>query len=65
MSDKTIVVLADGKGNKQEFEQGHAERILKLKNNGGWELPDNSNFIFDQKNGLRAKPNKEITTKTK
>ncbi len=38
----------------RKFEIGHAERILKLRNGGGYELPKNSKFEFVE-NGLRTK----------
>ena len=43
---------------KQEFEINHAERILRMPNNGGWHLPDDSNYLMDGVNGLTSKRNK-------
>ena len=43
---------------KQDFEINHAERILRMPNNGGWELPIDSNYIMDKTNGLTVKRNK-------
>lgn len=43
----------------RDFEVSHAERLLKMPNNGGWQLPENSKFEFDKENGLRYKRNKK------
>lgn len=29
------------------FEVEHAERLLRMKNNGGWQLPADSEFVFE------------------
>lgn len=59
MAKETKVVLVCPKHNiTREFEASHAERILKMKNNGGWQLPEKTNFEFDE-NGLRYKRNKK------
>jgi hypothetical protein len=42
----------------QEFEINHAERILRMPDNGGWRLPDDSNYQMDEVNGLTSKRNK-------
>lgn len=41
---------------KQEFDVDHAERVLRMPRNGGWVLPNDSEFTFDEKNGLIFKP---------
>ena len=51
------VVLQVG-DKKQEFEINHAERILRMPDNGGWRLPDDSNYQMDEVNGLTSKRNK-------
>lgn len=38
----------------QEFEFTHAERLLRMQNNGGWQLPIDSKFEFVN-NGIRYK----------
>lgn len=43
----------------REFEVTHAERLLMMQNNGGWQLPENSKFEFSKENGLRYKRNKK------
>ena len=42
----------------KDFEIAHAERILKMPNNGGWKLPKDSKFTFDNENGIRFIENK-------
>lgn len=56
------VVLSDGSNNTtQEFDINHAERILRMPNNGGWTLPENSPYQFDNQNGLTIKPSARAT----
>ena len=43
---------------EQQFEISHAERLLKMANNGGWRLPENSQFKFDS-DGLGIRKNKK------
>lgn len=43
----------------EEFEISHAERLLRMPNNGGWQLPEKTPFEFDKENGLRYKRNKK------
>ena len=59
--DKTTKVLLECKTLKttREFEVTHAERLLMMQNNGGWQLPENSKFEFSKENGLRYKKNKK------
>lgn len=55
MSKETKVKLkTKGMKEPQEFGLEHAERILKMTNNGGWELADN-NYIFEDGN-IKRKP---------
>lgn len=46
-------------GYESEFEAEHAERLLKMPNNGGWQLPNNSPFEFSREYGIRYKRNKK------
>lgn len=56
------VDLFDGSNRAtQEFDINHAERILRMPNNGGWELPENSPYQFDNQNGLTIKPSARAT----
>lgn len=51
------IVLFDSSNNaSREFEINHAERLLRMPNNGGWTLPENPTFKFDQQNGITIKP---------
>lgn len=58
---KTTTVLLECTTLKttREFEIAHAERLLKMQNNGGWRLPENSKFEFSKENGIRYKRNKK------
>lgn len=42
----------------QELEISHAERLLRMKNNGGWQIPTNSPYEFVD-NGIRSKQDKK------
>lgn len=42
-----------------EYEINHAERLLRMPNNGGWRLPDDSEYKFDNDNGIGRKRNKK------
>jgi hypothetical protein len=50
-------VVLEVKGRRQEFEIAHAERLLGMPNNGGWHLPEDSNFQMTRINGLIHKRN--------
>lgn len=45
----------------QEFEVSHAERILNMGPalNGGWHVPEDSEYEYTEEYGLRLKSNKE------
>lgn len=45
----------------QEFEVTHAERLLRMRNNGGWVLPEKSNYQFDKENGITSKRHQKGT----
>lgn len=56
MGKKTKILLENPElRTSQEFEITHAERLLKMPNNGGWILPENSNYTFDIDNGIGNK----------
>lgn len=58
-SKQTTVLLVVPKfGIQQDFALDHAERILRMPNNGGWELPEDSNFELTE-NGLACRRNKK------
>lgn len=45
---------------KRKFTLEAAERLLRVKDNGGWQLPSYSEFEFDLTNGIRRKQPKRI-----
>lgn len=46
----------------EEYEINHAERILRMPNNGGWQLPEDSEYKFDFNNGIGYRENKKGNT---
>lgn len=46
-------------GLTEEFEIKHAERLLRMPNNGGWQLPEKTPFEFSKENGIRYKTHKK------
>lgn len=55
MNAKTTTVTLQVGDVTRDFEFSHAERLLRMKNNGGWKLPESSDFEFVE-NALRYKP---------
>lgn len=58
MNAKTTRVALVANGVTQEFEFSHAERILRMPINGGWELPKDSKYEFVN-NALQRRGNKK------
>lgn len=58
-----ITLVVPERGMKREFDIDHAERLLRMENNGGWQLPEDSNFNFDFANGLKQKTNSRHSEK--
>lgn len=61
-----VVILVVPKANiERAFGIEHAERLLDMGSfkNGGWELPENSNYQYDEENGLRLKTDKGNSAK--
>lgn len=56
----TVTLVVPKHNIKQEFGLEHAERLLDMgtTRNGGWELPNDSNYYYDEENGLRLKSDK-------
>lgn len=56
----TIRLIVPKYGTEQEFSIAHAERLLDMGSfhNGGWELPKDSPYIYDEENGIRLKSDK-------
>ncbi len=44
----------------RQFEVSHAERLLAMPINGGWHLPENSKYVYE--NGSIARRHKEKST---
>ena len=60
---QTVILVTDS-GLKQEFGIQHAERLLDMGHlNGGWKLPEDSKYHYDEENGLRVKSDKANTAK--
>ena len=57
---QTVELVVEKYNMRQEFGIEHAERLLAMGEflNGGWSLPSDSKYTFDEENGLRFKPNK-------
>lgn len=58
--EQTVTLIVPKYNIKREFGIQHAERLLDMGTiiNGGWELPVDSNYIYDEENGLRLKSDK-------
>lgn len=62
---KQTVTLVTSTGESQELELQHAERLLDMGPvvNGGWRLPEDSKYVYDEVYGLRVKTDKTNTAK--
>ena len=58
--EQTVTLVVPKYNMRQKFGIRHAERLLDMGTaaNGGWELPKDSNYTYDEKNGLRVKSDK-------
>lgn len=61
----TVTLVVPRANIKQEFGIAHAERLLDMGafKNGGWILPEDSNYQYDEENGLRLKTDKRNSAK--
>ena len=52
-------------GIERDFGIQHAERLLDMGThlNGGWVLPKDSNYTYNEEDGLRIKSDKKNTAK--
>lgn len=57
MAKTTKVKLVCPSLGEREFEVSHAERLLAMPKNGGWQLPKDSSFVFE--NGSISRRNKK------
>lgn len=57
--EPTVKMVVPSHNLEQEFGIKHAERLLDMgpELNGGWELPKDSKYYYDEENGLRLKSN--------
>lgn len=55
--EPTVTLVVPKHNMEREFGVEHAERLLDMgpQLNGGWELPENSKYYYDEENGLRLK----------
>lgn len=54
-----VVLECPALNTTEEFEITHAERLLRMPNNGGWQLPEKTPFEFSKENGIRYKAHKK------
>lgn len=64
MAERITTVELQAGDNKREFEINHAERILRMPNNGGWHLSKGSAYKFTKADGITNKRNKGAGTKS-
>lgn len=59
-TQKTVRLVVPGTNMEQELSLSHAERLLDMGThlNGGWVLPANSEYIYDNENGIRLRTDK-------
>jgi hypothetical protein len=57
-------VILEANGVKESFEISHAERILRMPDNGGWQLPENSPFKLTE-DGITVRANSRDSKKPK
>ena len=63
--EQTVTQVVPKYNIKKDFGIQHAERLLDMGTNinGGWELPEDSNYLYDEENGLRLKSDKANSAK--
>lgn len=63
--EQTVTLVVPKYNIKKDFGIQHAERLLNMGTNinGGWELPEDSNYLYDEENGLRLKSDKANSAK--
>lgn len=57
-----IILVCDSLG-EREFEIEHANRLLAMKPNGGWRLPDDCGYTYTERNGIERTGNKGKVSK--
>ena len=63
MAKTTKVILTCPSLGEREFEVSHAERLLAMPKNGGWHLPEDSQYVLD--NGSITRRNTEKSNREK
>jgi hypothetical protein len=63
MAKITIITLECPALGRRDFEVSHAERLLAMPNNGGWQLPKDS--PYDYQDGSISRRNKENCCRAK
>lgn len=63
--EQTVTLVVPKYNIKKDFGIQHAERLLDMGTaiNGGWELSEDSNYLYDEENGLRLKSDKANSAK--
>lgn len=63
--EQTVTLVVPKYNIEKDFGIQHAERLLDMGTNinGGWELPEDSNYLYDEENGLRVKSDKANSAK--
>lgn len=61
---QTFVKLVCDALGERDFDFEQASRLLAMKPNGGWHLPENSEYQFSVENGLERRGNTEKNTRT-
>ena len=63
--EQTVTLVVPKYNIKKDFGIQHAERLLNMGTNinGGWELPEDSNYLYDEEYGLRLKSDKANSAK--
>lgn len=63
--EPTVKLIVPGTTKERDFAINHAERLLDMgaKLNGGWVLPETSNYTYNEEYGLRVKSDKTNTAK--
>lgn len=64
--EQTVTLVVPKYNIKKDFDIQHAERLLDMGTNinGGWELPEDSKYLYDEENGFRLKSDKANSAKT-
>ena len=64
MQERIKKVVLEAGEVRREFEITHAEKLLRMPNNGGWHFPQGSDFEITEQNGVELRRNKESNKKS-